>query len=141
VDALHLAWLSAGVARILAYVPNLLAAGAIVAVAYIVGNFVYTQATVSEGSSRAFARLARGAIYVLAAFMALQELGIATAIVTTAFTVALAGMAIAAALAFGLGNRELAGRVTRDWYERRGPHLRSFEGTRAEEERRIEPPH
>jgi hypothetical protein len=141
VDALQLAWLSAGVAHILAYVPNLLAAGAIVAVAYIVGNLVYTQATSREGASRTFARLARGAIYVLAGFMALQQLGIATAIVTTAFTVALAGMAIAAALAFGLGNRELAGRVTREWYEQRGPHYRSFEPTRTEEERRSEPPH
>jgi hypothetical protein len=142
VDALHLAWLSGGVARILAYVPNLLAAGAIVAVAYIVGNFVYTQAAGREGAPRTFPRLARGAIYVLAGFMALQELGIATAIVTTAFTLALAGMAVAAALAFGLGNRELAGRVTREWYERRGPQYRSFEPTRTEaEERRIEPPH
>jgi hypothetical protein len=142
VDALHLAWLSAGVARVLAYVPNLLAAGAIVAVAYIVGNAVYTQATARQGASTTFARLARGAIYVLAAFMALQELGIATAIVTMAFTVALAGMAIAAALAFGLGNRELAGRVTRDWYERRGPRYRSYEPTRTDEEvRRTEPPH
>jgi hypothetical protein len=142
VDALHLAWLSAGVARILAYIPNLLAAGAIVAVAYVVGNFVYTRATAREDAPRTFARLARGAIYVLAGFMALQQLGIATAIVTTAFTVALAGMAIAAALAFGLGNRDLAGRVTREWYERRGPQYRGYEPTRTgAEERRSEPPH
>lgn len=142
VDALHLAWLSAGVGRILAYVPNLLAAGAIVAVAYLAGNFVYTQAAGREGASRTLPRLARGAVYVLAGFMALQELGIATAIVTTAFTLALAGMAIAAALAFGLGNRELAGRVTREWYERRAPQYRSFSPTRTEaEERRSEPPH
>ena len=61
--------------------------------------------------------------------MALQQLGIATAIVTIAFTVALSAMAVAGALAFGLGNRELAGRVTRDWYERRGPAYRKYEPT------------
>lgn len=67
--------------------------------------------------------------------MALQELRIATAIVTIAFTVALSAMAVAAALAFGLGNRELAGRVTRDWYERRGVRYRQYEpAADAEEE-------
>jgi hypothetical protein len=61
--------------------------------------------------------------------MALQQLNIATAIVTTLFTVAISAMAVAGALAFGLGNRELAGRVTRDWYERlSGPRYRRFEG-------------
>jgi hypothetical protein len=29
-------------------------------------------------------------------------------------------MALAGAVAFGLGNRELAGRITREWYARRG---------------------
>jgi hypothetical protein len=52
--------------------------------------------------------------------MALQQLNIATAIVTVAFTVAIAAMALASAVAFGLGNRELAGRITREWYEHRG---------------------
>ena len=73
-----------------------------------------------EAASFLWARLTRGAIFALAAFMALQELRIATAIVTIAFTVALAAMAVAGALAFGLGNRELAGRVTRDWYRAPG---------------------
>ena len=88
VDALHLAWLSAGVARVLAYVPNVLAAGAIVAVGYVASNFVYRRVTGRQDASLLGARLARGAILAVAAFMALQQLGIATAIVTVAFTVA-----------------------------------------------------
>jgi hypothetical protein len=47
----------------------------------------------------------------------LQELGIATDIVTTAFAILFGAIALAMALAFGLGNRELAGQVTREWYE------------------------
>jgi len=129
VDALHLAWLSAGVARVLAYLPSVLAAGAIAVAGYAAGNFVYRKVSSGETASLLWARLTRGAIFALAAFMALQELGIATAIVTIAFTVALAAMAVAGALAFGLGNRELAGRVTRDWYERRGSGHRKFEPT------------
>jgi hypothetical protein len=37
--------------------------------------------------------------------------------VTSAFTLILGSIALAAALAFGLGNRQLAGEVTRKWYE------------------------
>ena len=50
--------------------------------------------------------------------MALQELGIATDIVTTAFAILFGAIALALALSFGLGNRELAGEITREWYER-----------------------
>jgi hypothetical protein len=144
VDALHLAWLSAGVARVLAYLPSVLAAGAIVAVGYIVGNFLYRKVTEAGAASLVWARLVRGAIFALAAFMALQELRIATAIVTIAFTVALAAMAVAGALAFGLGNRELAGRVTRDWYERRGPRYKKYMPSGREEEEQaplLDPKH
>jgi len=139
VDALHLAWLSAGVARVLAYLPNMLAAGAIVGVAYLAGNYLYRQVTRKEGSSLFWGRLVRGAIFVVAGVMALQQLGIATAIVTTAFTVALSAMAVAVALAFGLGNRELAGRITRDWYERRGPRYRRYPSPDVDEDRRPDP--
>jgi hypothetical protein len=120
-------WLSAGVARVLGYLPHVLAAGAVLVVAYFAGNFIYGQMASREGASTFGARLVRGGILALAAFMALQELGIATAIVTIAFTVAIAATGVAAAVAFGLGNRELAGRVTRDWYERRGPRYRKYE--------------
>jgi hypothetical protein len=57
-------------------------------------------------------------VIVLAIFMALQELGIATEIVTTAFAIVFGALALAFALSFGLGNRELAGQITREWYER-----------------------
>jgi hypothetical protein len=49
--------------------------------------------------------------------MALQELGIATDIVTTAFAILFGAIALAMALSFGLGNRELAGEITREWYD------------------------
>jgi hypothetical protein len=50
--------------------------------------------------------------------MALQELGVASEIVTTAFALLFGAIALALALSFGLGNRELAGEVTREWYNR-----------------------
>jgi hypothetical protein len=49
--------------------------------------------------------------------MALQQVGVAEEIVTAAFTLILGAVALAVGLAFGLGNRELAGEITRRWYE------------------------
>ena len=37
---------------------------------------------------------------------------------TTAFAIIFGALALAFALSFGLGNRELAGEITREWYER-----------------------
>jgi hypothetical protein len=56
-------------------------------------------------------------VVLLAVFMSLQELGVATGIVTTAFAIIFGAIALALALSFGLGNRELAGEVTRRAYE------------------------
>jgi small-conductance mechanosensitive channel len=127
IDALQLTWLSVGVARVLAYLPSVLAAAAILVGAYLLGNYLYRLAARREEkampgeqpTSRLLPALLRAAVYVIAGFMALQELGVATTIVTSAFIIGLAAISIAAAVAFGLGNRELAGRVTREWYERR----------------------
>jgi hypothetical protein len=120
VDALHLAWLSAGLSAVVGYLPNVLAACLIVGAGYLAGNLAYrTLARRDPSSTALMPRLARGGIYALAGFMALQQLNIASTIVTVAFTAAIAAMALAGAVAFGLGNRELAGRITREWYERR----------------------
>lgn len=127
IDALQLTWLSAGVAQVLAYLPSVLAAGAILLGAYLLANFLYRKLTPPDAEGGASARPARRfgpeavrvGIYVIAAFMALQELGIATPIVTSAFIIGLAAVAVAGAIAFGLGNRELAGQIMKEWYERR----------------------
>jgi hypothetical protein len=81
-----------------------------------VGGLIATSAGAVHGGT-ALARIGRAAVIVLAVFMALQVLGIATDIVTTAFAILFGAIALAMALAFGLGNRDLAGQVTREWYE------------------------
>lgn len=146
VDALNLPWLTYGVGRVLAYVPRVVAAGLILAAGYLGGNFLYRQIAAREGTQALLGRLVRAAIFLFAGFMALHELGIATAIVTTAFVIVLGAIAIAGALSFGLGNRELAGRITRDWYEQRRPTFRPYEPTtrtreELEEQERRNPTH
>ena len=67
---------------------------------------------VSAGGQQAnlTATLARTAILVLAGAMALRQMGIADDIVNLAFGIMLGALGVAAALAFGLGSREIAGR-------------------------------
>ena len=61
------------------------------------------------------ATLARGAIILFAGSMALRTTGLANEIVDLAFGLTFGAVAVAAALAFGLGSRETAGRFMEDW--------------------------
>lgn len=61
-------------------------------------------------NSDLLATVGRAAIILLASAMAVRQMGIADDIVTTAFTLLLGAVAVAAAIAFGLGGREIAGR-------------------------------
>ncbi|NJO43173.1 MAG: mechanosensitive ion channel [Cyanobacteria bacterium CRU_2_1] len=62
-----------------------------------------------------FAQVARIAIIALVAAMALQQMGIASNIVNLAFGLLVGAIAVAIALAFGLGGRDLAADQIRDW--------------------------
>ena len=104
----------------LGYIPTLISAIVIVILGLIVGEFVRAVVLASAGTVAGvptLAKLAKGAVILIAIFMALQQIGVAEEIVTAAFTLILGAVALAAGLAFGLGNRELAGEVTRRWYE------------------------
>ena len=74
----------------------------------------------SSGVTQAglLALLSRVAIMVLAAAMALNQMGLAEEIVNLAFGLVLGAIAVAAALAFGLGGRETAGRELERWVNR-----------------------
>lgn len=95
---------------ITAYLPNVLAAVLILGVALIVAGIVEKVLVnmLAGPAIKILAGFAKYAIIVLAGFMALSQLGIATSIVTTAFTMILGGLALAFGLAFGLGGKEFA---------------------------------
>jgi len=71
----------------------------------------------SSGTSNArfLAQAARIAIITLVGAMALQQMGIAPDIVNLAFGLILGGIAVAIALAFGLGGRDVANEQLREW--------------------------
>ena len=104
----------------LAFIPTLIAAIVIVILGMVVGEFVRGLILASAGSVAGvptLAKMAKGAVILISLFMALQQVGVAAEIVTATFTLILGAVALAVGLAFGLGNRELAGEITRRWYE------------------------
>jgi hypothetical protein len=120
-NALGLESLASVFGELVSYIPSVIAAIVIILVGIVLGQFVGGLIGASAGAlhgGRALARVGSGGVILLAVFMALQELGIATDIVTTAFAILFGAIALALALAFGLGNRELAAEITREWYER-----------------------
>src|SRR5918997_1239684 len=63
------------------------------------------------------ATAAQAAILVLTGAMALRQIGVANEIINLAFGLLLGAVAVAAALAFGLGGREVAGRELQGWVQ------------------------
>ncbi len=123
--------------ELVSYIPSVIAAIVIIILGIVLGGFVGGLIQASAGGLHGgpwLARTGRGGVIVLAVFMALQELGIATDIVTTAFAILFGAVALALALAFGLGNRELAAEVTRDWYDRYQAERKAIDEEAAAEE-------
>jgi hypothetical protein len=120
--AWNLQMVADGVSVIIGYIPNVIGAAAIFAASLYFGDWVRGRIVHAEGTPQGqrplVASAVRAAVLTMGAFMALRELQIAPEIVTIAFTVTLAAIALAAALAFGLGSRSVAGHVTQQWYER-----------------------
>lgn len=98
---------------LLAYVPRLFTAALILMSGYLLSNFVSQAmliAAVNAGlpPARALAACSRWGVQLVAIAMALEQLGIAQNIVVVGFGIAFGGVVLAAALAFGLGAKDLA---------------------------------
>jgi hypothetical protein len=78
---------------------------------------VAARAVQSAGTEKAalLSVVARLSFIVLAAAMALREMELANEIITLAFGLALGSVAVAAAIAFGIGGRDLAAQQLRKW--------------------------
>jgi hypothetical protein len=77
--------------------------------------------TVEASTSRQaglLALAARISITVLAGAMALRQMGLANEIITIAFGLLLGAIAVAFAIAFGIGGRDLAAQTLRNWRDR-----------------------
>jgi hypothetical protein len=108
-------------AELLAYVPRVIAAIIVLVIGILLGEFVKDLVLASAGNlsgAPTLARIGKGAVILLAVFMALEQLDIAQDIVLVFFIAVVGAAALATGIAFGLGGREVAGEIARDWYER-----------------------
>ena len=119
-SALGLESISEMLRIILGFIPSLTGGIVIIIIGVIVGEFARGVIAASAGGmdgAPAFAKLAKAGIVLIAIFMAINQMGVASDIVNDAFVLILGAIALGFGLAFGLGNRDLAGEITRRWYE------------------------
>ena len=106
-NALNLDILNTVGAAIVAYIPSVVVAGIIAVLAFTLAEFVASLIKKST-SGNLTANLVKSLIYVFAGFMILDQLNFATSIVNQAFIMIMGALAVAFALAFGLGGRDFA---------------------------------
>ena len=99
--------------RILLYIPNVLVAAIVVFLGLVIANLVHdvVQAAVrgvSAPTADTAAAVAKWAIVVFVALVALNQLGIAADLIRILFTGVVAMLALAGGIAFGLGGKEAA---------------------------------
>jgi hypothetical protein len=124
-NAFGLPQVTAVVNQIVAYLPNVVVALVVLLVGALLATFVGSLVRGASGTARVgdpnlLAILARAAVVAFAVLIALNQLQIGAAIVNTLFMAVVGMLALAGSLAFGLGGREVAGRIVEGWYARRG---------------------
>ena len=116
-DALGIRQVSAVLGQLIAYIPSIIAAVLILVLAALLANFLAGLVRGATGSDL-LASIARYAIIVYAAFAALTELGIAVQLTAPTFLIVLGAFALAAAIAFGWGGRDVAKDIIERYYDR-----------------------
>jgi small-conductance mechanosensitive channel len=119
VDTLGITAISEVLAQFIAYIPQLIAAVLILVLATLLANFVAGIVRGATGSSIA-GSVAQYGIIVLAVFAALTQMGIAEELIAPTFLILLGSVALAAALAFGLGGQNVAQRLVEQGYQKSG---------------------
>ena len=122
------------VQAIAAYLPNVVVAILIFVIAGVVAAAVGALVARTMGDTptgKVVGSVVPVLVMAIATFMILNQLHIATEIVTITYAALIGGVFLAMALAFGLGGREVAGRMLNDAYdkgqEQRGQVKRDME--------------
>lgn len=115
-NILNIVALTAIVTGLVIVAGRILAGLVVFAIGLYFANLAFSLIT-SSGSrqARILGQIARIAIIALVSAMALQQMGIASNIVNLAFGLLLGAIAVALALSFGLGGREIASQQIREW--------------------------
>jgi hypothetical protein len=122
-DALGLPAVSEVLQQFLLWIPNLVVAVVVLVIAGLAANALgnlIRGATAQAGFENPdlLATIARVAVWSFGIVVAVNQIGIAQALVNTLFMGFIGALALAAGLAFGLGGRETAGQIVQNWYNR-----------------------
>ncbi len=121
-EVLGLNAMSDTIRDLLAYLPSVLAAAVVLTVT-IAGARLLRDAILaglrrmSVDYANPIANISYYVLLVFGVLMALSQLGFDTTIIANNVTIIVAGIVLALALAFGLGGREVAGRIVEQMYE------------------------
>ncbi|MCD7750354.1 MAG: mechanosensitive ion channel [Lachnospiraceae bacterium] len=108
IDILGLPVLTNVGATIIGYMPEVLSVVLILAIAVFAAGAAESALTKRNSGSKVGTVAVKAAIYVLAAFLCLSQLGVASTIVESTFILIVAALAVAFALSFGIGGRKFA---------------------------------
>jgi hypothetical protein len=126
VDTLQFAALHGLVQEFFSFVPRVLLGLLVLALGFLVGNFVWRAtllASVNAGlpAARLLSGTLRLLVIAIGVVMALEQVGLATTVVLTAFAIAFGALMLGLAIAFGLGGRDAARQLL-------DQHLKAHEG-------------
>ena len=116
IDALGIGALREQISKFFLFLPQIFVALVILFIGLLVANF-FSRATLLAAtnanypSARLLASLVRLLIVILAVTMALEQIGLGRHVVLIAFSIAFGALMLGAAIAFGLGGRDVARRV------------------------------
>src|SRR3712207_1460222 len=133
VDTLGISAISDVLAQFIAYIPQIIAAILILVLATLLANFVAGIVRGATGSDFT-GSVAPYGIIVFAAFAALTQLGIAPELIAPTFLILVGSVALAAAIAFGLGGRNVAQDVVEGYYDRRDEAKQQIQQQRQNQE-------
>lgn len=122
-DALGLPAVSQVLQQLLLWLPNLVVALVVLVLAglaaNVLGNLVRgATAEAGLGSPDLLETIARFAVIAFGIVIAVNQIGVASTLVNTLFMGLVGALALALGLAFGLGGRDTAAEIVRNWYMR-----------------------
>ena len=122
-DALGLPAVSDVLRQLLLWLPNLAVAIAVLVLGGLAANWLAglvrgAAAKADVGNPDLMATIARVAVWAFAIVAALNQIGIARDLVNALFIATVGAVALALGLAFGIGGRDTAAEVVRNWYDR-----------------------
>jgi hypothetical protein len=122
-DALGLPAVSDVLRQLLLWLPNLVVAIAVLIFGGLAANWLAglvrgATAKADLGNPDLLAAIARVAVWAFAIVIAVNQVGIARDLVNILFMAIVGAVALALGLAFGIGGRDTAAEVVRNWYDR-----------------------